>query len=99
MPVPSLEMHVSPAPFALFQRDLHVHIGRAAAASSMWRHQNRALIYTDISCRTASQLLMCFLVTYRKNIYQTAATPNLQNLVSPLLLYTAAVRAVYCTHW
>ena len=32
---------------------------------------------------------LCVLITYRKNIYQTAATPNLQNLVNPLLLYSA----------
>ena len=56
---------------------------------SMWRNQKRAVIYADISCRAASQVLMCVLITYRKNIYQTAATPNLQNLVNPLLLYSA----------
>lgn len=55
--------------------------GNAAAASRVWRHQNKKLICPDISCRAPSPALMCALVSYRRNIYQTAATPNLQNLV------------------
>ena len=78
----------------LFQ-NLHARTGCTAAAraccatrSGCWSGAPSASVYPP----------WCLVsIVCRKNIYQTATTPNLQNLVTPLLRSPAVLHAVYCS--